>query len=190
MEAITPKYIGLCGNPKSGKSEVQRILNKFYQYIPIDDGEVLRQFAMKYLGLSESDVYTQEGKAEYTNILGKEWQNRDILGTLGKQLEDMFGEHIMPFISTRGLDGQGYYSFGSVRKTQGQFFLDNGGLVIEIVNPGAGPSPYDFDKYDSKLCQVRITNDAMYLGATKEQGIRDLEDKVNRAMLPFISVSS
>ena len=158
-EIKLPRFIALCGNPKSGKSEVQKILDSLYGYEPIDDGHVLREFAVEKLGLTWDDVQTQDGKAAYTDILGKRWQNRDILGTLGKQLEDMFGEHIMPFIATRGLSPYRFYSFGSVRKTQGHFFRANGGVVLEVRRPGVGPSGYEFDKFDRSAVSGVVDND-------------------------------
>ncbi|MER9176338.1 hypothetical protein NKH72_22420 [Mesorhizobium sp. M0955] len=177
-----PRFVALCGNPKSGKSEVQKILDSLYGYEPVDDGHVLRQFAVEKLGLSWDDVQTQDGKAQFTEILGKNWQNRDILGTLGKQLEDMFGEHIMPFIATRQLPNAGRYSFGSVRKTQGHFFKDAGGVVIEIENPAAPPSPYAFDKFDGSVVDYVITNNALALGLPVEEARADLRAKVITVM--------
>lgn len=166
---MLPRFIALCGHPKSGKSEVQRILHQEFSVVPVDDGEVLREFAINYLNLSVEDVYTQEGKAKTTEILGKEWVNRDILGTLGKQLEDMFGEHIMPFIATRNLSLDRSFSFGSVRKTQGAFYKANDGVVIQVVRPGATPSVFEFDKFDESLIDHVIQNDG---------SIEDLEQKV------------
>lgn len=156
---ILPRFIGLCGNPKAGKSEVQKILEAEFGYRSIDDGHVLREFAVEKLGLTWDDVQTQAGKARRTEILGKTWVNRDILGTLGKQLEDMFGEWIMPFIATRGLSPHGFYSFGSVRKTQGHFFRKMGGVVIEVRRPDALPSPYEFDRFDTSAVSAVIDND-------------------------------
>lgn len=159
MTKFPPRLIGLCGHPKSGKSEVQRILAEEYGIIPVDDGFVLRKFAVDNLGLTWDDVMTQEGKANYTRILGRDWQNRDILGTLGKKLEDMFGEHIMPMIAVNACDPDGFYSFGSVRKTQGHYYNQRGGVVIEVIRPGALPSGYDFDKYDQSAVKRTILND-------------------------------
>lgn len=178
MNALTPfntlpRYIGLCGNPKAGKSEVQRILDKLYGYQPVDDGYVLREFAVNKLGLTWDDVQTQDGKARFTEILGKNWQHRDILGTLGNHLEEMFGEEIMPFIACNTLPKAGIYSFGSVRKTQGAFYRRVGGKVLEIRAPWAGPSPYAFDKFDASMVDLVIENNGT---------IAELEDKVRAAV--------
>lgn len=175
---VLPRLVGICGNPKSGKSEVQKILAEEIGYEPVDDGQVLRRFCIDYLGMTEDDVYTQEGKARYTEILGKNWQNRDILGTLGKQFESMFGEQILPFIATRNLHPAKLYSFGSVRKIQGAFYRSLGGIVIEVRNPDAKPSGYDFDWYDPALVDVSIDNDALARGLPVEEARADLKVKV------------
>src|SRR5262249_32968518 len=131
-----PHLIALSGHPKSGKSLVQDYLRDEYGVVPVDDGRPMRQFAIQFLGLSEADCYTQEGKARISKILGRDWQNRKILGELGKRLEAMFGPHIMPFMATRGLDEKQCYSFGSVRRDQGAFYKAMGGIVIGIDRPG------------------------------------------------------
>lgn len=156
-----PRFIGLCGNPKSGKSLAQEILCKDLNYLPIDDGHVLREFAVKYLGLSWDDVQTQEGKKRVTAILGKEWEHRILLGELGNHLEAMFGDHIMPFIATRNLYPTARYSFGSVRKNQGHFFRQNDGIIIEIMNPLAPPSGNAFDEYDRTAVNCTVINDGL-----------------------------
>lgn len=173
MNTNFPHLIGLCGHPKSGKSEVQNILAEEYGVIPVDDGYVLRKFCVEHLGMTWDDVQTQEGKANYTRILGKDWQNRDILGTLGQHLEDMFGEHIIPMIAVNACDLEGFYSFGSVRKTQGHFYNQRGGTVIEVIRPGALPSGFAFDKYDQSAVKRSILN---------EGSLEDLRAEVIRTM--------
>lgn len=178
-----PRFIAICGNPKSGKSEVQKILQEIYGYQPVDDGRVIRRFAIDWLGLTENDVYSQEGKARYVEILGKRWQIRDILGTYGKKLEEMFGKWIMPYLGTRNLPEGGLYSFGSCRRDQGLFYKSLGGVVFEVKNPLAGPSPYDFDQYDASIVDVTIENDGLSRFEDKVEARKDLEAKVMRAVL-------
>ncbi|WP_143062006.1 hypothetical protein [Faunimonas pinastri] len=184
-----PRLIGICGNPRSGKSEAQRILKEQYGVQPVDDGFALRHFAVRHLGLSWEDVQTQEGKARYTDILGGTWQNREILGELGNKLEGMFGEHIMPFMATRGLPAEGSFSFGSVRKLQGEFFRAQGGVVIEISNPLAPPSPYDFDWYSREAVNFTIENDALARGLPAEEARLDLAAKIHELALRMVESS-
>lgn len=177
-----PRLVALCGNPKSGKSEVQRILKEKFSYQPVDDAAVIRRFAIDWLGLTEEDVTTQEGKQKIVEILGKEWQVRDILGTYGCKLEEMFGEWIFPYTATRNLSDLMRYSFGSVRRNQGRFYKQQGGVVIEIQNPLAKPSPYAFDRYDKSVVDIVIDNDSLERGANRAEALLDLEAKVERAI--------
>lgn len=155
-----PQFIAICGYPNSGKTTIQNIMKEKYGVIPVDDGGVLREIAMKYFSLSWADVHTQEGKLNHTTICGKKWQNRDILGTLGNKLEEMFGDQALPWLTLNRLNiqpGQ-LYSFGSVRKNQGITYKKAGGIVIEMVRPGCSPN-YEFDKYDKTLVDFSIFND-------------------------------
>lgn len=170
-----PNWIGLCGNPKAGKTEIQKILFSEWGYLPADDGIALREIAKSWLGLSHHQCYTQEGKAEYVEILGRKWQCREVLGELGNRLEAMFGDHIMPYMTTLKLDPNQRYSFGSVRKNQGAFYKARGGMIIGIHNPVAPPSPYAFDRFDQSAVDLWINNDpALGLAILKKTVIRDL----------------
>lgn len=183
MQPPLPRFIGICGNPKAGKSLVQAILGSELGYTAIDDGFVLREFAVEKLGLTWDDVITQEGKLRSTEILGKEWNHRDLLGTFGKQLEDMFGEHIMPYLAMRNCDPVKHYTFGSVRKTQGEFIRSKGGVMIEVLNPLAPPSGYAFDWYDPASIDITIENDGLQrFNGDAKNAYLDLEKKVIAAM--------
>lgn len=154
---ILPHIIAICGNPTSGKSEVQRILATKGVY-PIDDGEPLRRFAVDSLGLLPADVRTQEGKLRATAILDRDWEHRKLLGEFGKKLEELFGPDIMPFMATRKLDPNVSYSFGCVRRKQGWFYKRLGGVVLGIERPGVKPSGNDFDEFDKTAVDHWIPN--------------------------------
>lgn len=158
---MLPRYIALCGRPKSGKSKVQEYLNEIFGVQPIDDGKVLREACKILYGLNDNDVYTQEGKHGFVDICGKSFQVRDLLGELGNMMEDTYGEFFMPEAAVREANKYGYptFSFGSVRKTQGHFYKQQGGIVIEVIRPGVPESPYDFDKYDQNIIDHQIHND-------------------------------
>lgn len=181
-----PHLIGLCGNPKCGKSTAQRILQNRFGVIPIDDGYPLRDFAMRHFGLTWEEVHSQEGKALYTEVLGQSWQNRKILGDLGALLEGHFGEHILPWMVTRDLDPNQRYSFGSVRKTQGQFYKQKGGILIGITNPIAPPSGYEFDRFDHDIIDVWVHNDSQILGIKGDAGLKRFEDRLIHRLEEFL----
>ena len=151
--------IALCGHPKSGKSEVQRFLQE-YGVKPIDDGRPLRRFAMENLGLSNEDVYTQEGKMREFSIGDQSMTVRKFLGEFGNALESKFGADFIPELAVRSLHNQyGWFSFGSVRREQGRVYQRHGGIIVEIVRPGVGPSEHEFDRYNADIVDYRITND-------------------------------
>jgi len=168
-----PHIIALCGNPGAGKSQFQSILMERYGVVAVNDGEPLRDFAVRWMKLQPEDVYTQEGKARHTHILDKTWQNRKILGDLGKALESTFGADIMPFMATRALETTRSYCFDGVRRGQGHFYRALGGVVIEVKRSSAGPSPYDFDQFDQTAVDLRVWNDG---------SISDLEKAIERAL--------
>lgn len=153
-----PRYIALCGLPGSGKSTVQELLRANHGVYPVDDGYPLRDICIRYLNLSTHQVCTQEGKKENVFLLDKTWQVREILGEMGNRFEAMFGEHVIPFMVTNTLVGNGPYSFGSVRKSQGWFYKDQGGIVIEVRRPGIEPSPYAFDQFDPEAVDHVLMN--------------------------------
>lgn len=177
-----PKLIAICGYPGAGKSTVQKILADKYSVQPVDDGLALRRFCVDSLGMSWDDVQTAEGKSSFVEILGKRWQRRKILGEIGNQLEEMFGDHIMPFMATRSLEPSKSYSFGSVRKNQGEFFRQAGGVVIGVRNWAVGPSPHAFDRFDEDLVDVWIENNYVGFGLTRARSIMLLEMKVEKAI--------
>jgi len=186
FDIIVPRYIALCGNPKSGKTEVQNILKESYGTHPIDDGFPLREFAVNNLGLTWDQVLTQKGKLEYVEILGRRWQVREVLGELGNRFESMFGKHVMPFMAVqqtyRVPGAPKSFSFGSVRRDQGLYYKERGGLVIGIRNPQAGPSIYEFDQFDHSVVDLWIDNDALARGWSVERAREDLRMKVWAAL--------
>lgn len=153
-----PRLIALCGNPHAGKSEVQKLLEDA-GYNPVDDAWPVRDFAMRHFGLTKDDVTTQAGKDRYTEVNGVMIQNRAILGLSANSLEQQFGDHILPWMALRGLDGHKAYSFGSVRRDQAKTYTAAGGCVIGVRRPGVGPTGNEFDRFDESLVDVWIDND-------------------------------
>lgn len=178
---MNPRFIGICGRPGSGKSTAQTILHNALGYVPVDDGRPLRVIGLNWLGLTERQVTTQEGKAETVSLNGKDWVVRDILGSIGDALEDKLGPEIIPLMTmhhygmVKELSKSGY-SFGSVRKQQGHFYRRHGGMVIEIVWPGVPPSPYAFDQYDLSAVDATVWNDG---------SLQQFEDRLTYAIRWF-----
>lgn len=173
-----PQIIALCGNPTAGKSKAAEIINEVYGHELADDGLPLRKIAMDYLGLTPEQVFTQEGKLEYVVINGRRRQVREILGEIGNAFEKKFGGDIIPIMSHNARPKGSMSVFGSVRREQGRYWRDQGALVIEIRNPLAGPSPYEFDRYNPEYADWIVHNDGLARGLPAHEARADLRAKL------------
>lgn len=188
-----PPFIGLVGNPTCGKTTAAEILIEILDGKAkiVETGQPLREIAMKYLGLSRDQVYTQEGKASHVDINGVNWQVRKILGDLGQKLEDLFGEEIMPYMAHRSqcVESGTLYIDPSCRKVQPWYWKRHGGIIIEIVNPLAKPSPYAFDAYDHTAVDYRIDNDALACGLPADLAREDLKKKLMKVLVQHAAIA-
>lgn len=178
MSSNLPRLIALCGNPTSGKSTAAEIINEAYGHELADDGLPLRKIAMDYLGLTADQVFTQAGKLEFVTINGREWQVREILGEIGNAFEEKFGGDIIPIMSHNARPKGSYSVFGSVRREQGRYWREQGALVLEIENPLAGPSKFEFDTYNPAYAHAKIKNDGLARGLSPEVARKDLAEKL------------
>lgn len=153
-----PRLIALCGHPGSGKTKVAEILAAQYGYAISDDGLPLRKIAMDHLGLTWNQCFTQDGKLEKLDLIGREWEARQVLGEIGNAFEEKFGGDIIPYMSYRGQDPEQRYVMGSVRREQGQFWASKGALVVEVVNAYVKPSKFEFDYYNPRHVHRHIQN--------------------------------
>lgn len=160
-----PKYIALCGWPKSGKDTVADEIARQAGAFKMDDGLVLRRACPILFGYDKAFPFSQEGKATLIDLPDGQETVREGLGELGKWLEDRYGEQFLPWRAIRmaqtheAKTGTERYLFSSVRKTQGLTYKKNGGVVIQVRRPGVNSSPFDFDKFDESLVDVIFEND-------------------------------
>lgn len=180
-----PSLIALCGNPTCGKTTAAEVLGALEGYHLVDDGLPLRKIAMDYMGLTERQVFTQEGKLEQVELNGRTWTVREILGEIGNAFEEKFGGDIIPMMSHNSLPAGQLSVFGSVRREQGAYWRKHGALVLEIVNPLAGPSPYEFDRFNAAHCHARIQNDGLARGLDPVTARADLAIKLFAALNDF-----
>src|ERR1043166_5159295 len=83
--------IGLCGMPRSGKTEGRKILELEYGFVTLDTKQVLREMAATLTGLRSTDFVTQEDK----EALFEGVQRRKIMGELGNVAEKLWGDSYM-----------------------------------------------------------------------------------------------
>jgi hypothetical protein len=180
MAFPTVPFIALCGHPKTGKSEVQRIIAETFGYDMIDDKAPLRAAACDLYGLTPWHVETQEGKKQTVDIAGQSLQVRFLLGELGNHMERMHGENVFAEMLVRGRIAAAGGDrtrvrtvIGSCRRRQADVYHREGGLVLEVVRPGYEGTSYEFDSYDPTLADAVIVNDG---------SLADLEARTRTAL--------
>lgn len=184
--------VALCGYPKTGKSTVQEALFKRFGILPVDDGRALRDACKALYGLTEWHVSSQEGKASYVRVGGEKHRDangqpvlvqvRQLLGDLGVDVEARHGAEYIPenaigqaraFYLATGTPMPAF-SFGSVRRNQGNVYRRHGGIVIGVRREGY-TAQYDFDIYDESLVDLWIDNDAPSAEAFQQKVIAVLD---------------
>lgn len=175
--------IALCGSPGSGKSLVQHILQEKWNIQPIDDGRIIRDLVKRAFRLEELDVSTQEGKRNWYDLRGaggdKDFLTvRQLLGKLANGMETEFGEHIVPKLTIDEYcvpSIHNRFSFGSVRRNQGWFYKEQGGIVVEVKRDLEIHN--DFDLYDPYAIDYVLDNSG---------SIQDLRDQIDNILGPIV----
>lgn len=154
------KFIALCGYPKSGKTEVQKIIERRYGIEAYDDKYPLREAVKVLYGLTDWHVSTQGGKASMIKTPSGEMTVRKAMGDLGCYLEEKDEFHFARLAVSACLDKSPdkQYVFASVRQRQPIFFKNAGNsIVIEVTREGCGADDA-FDEYDRSAIDLSIEN--------------------------------
>lgn len=160
LEIGMARYVALCGYPKAGKSEVQRIISERYGFEAVDDSEALRNAAKILYDLTDWHVLTQEGKATLIQVGEETMAVRKALGDLGKYFEatDRFHFPRLAIKRANQKSPDGRFVFASVRRDQPQFYRETGeAIIIEVRREGCS-AQNDFDEYTRDYLDFSIEN--------------------------------
>lgn len=184
------QFIALCGYPRTGKTEVQKIISRIYGHVPVDDAAPLREATKILYGLTDWHVATQEGKSSLVNIGNRSLTVRKLLGDLGNHLEinDEFHLPRQALKTCLEQEPDGRFVFGSVRRNQTRFFKQTGSaIVIEITRQGCLPTG-NFDFYNRDNIDISIENPHDDRHGTGMHGVdaqTELERRVRAALDPI-----
>lgn len=138
--------VGLCGYPGAGKSEVRKILVKNHDFEDINSKSVIYGMAAMATGLTEKHFYDPALKNNTFNGV----THRRIAGTLGLQIESMFGGD---YLIGKALENHKVaartknFVVDSLRMSQPLLLRDRM-IIAEIVNPLIlTPGENTFDDY-------------------------------------------
>lgn len=165
MNTDLPLMVGINGFPTHGKSTAQRFLS-LLGVEARDDAQDLREGAMKEFDLTYEQVTTQEGKLQLVEAFGTTMTVRQALGDYGQVYEREFGPNYWVEKAVDRLRAervQHPVSFGSLRRSQASVIKDNGGFVIEILDPRKPVSKHAFDEYDRDYVDFQVINDGTLL---------------------------
>ena len=186
METDVVRFIALCGYPKAGKTEVQRIISRRYGFSAYDDSRPLRDAAKVLYGLEDWHVNTQAGKASLIRIGNMDVTVRKAMGDLGCYLEAQDEFHF-PRLAVKTCADQapdGRFVFASVRQNQPSFFKQLGqSLVVEVTRDGCHASD-DFDEYRREPIDFSIENHRDE--GDPEKSLRSLEARVAEMLDPVL----
>lgn len=154
--------IGLCGKPKSGKSEVRFILEKQFGFETVNVKLPIIQACHELTGIPEVHFNSQAGKES----LYKGVPLRVIMGKVGAVMEELFGEYhtIERALEDRDLTNNKFV-VDSLRMSQPLHFP---GLVVKIVSPRSIDTGHPFDSWDDSRTDFTIHNDGNFGDLEKE----------------------
>src|SRR5205807_1761124 len=116
---------------------------------------------------------------------------RKLLQDIGRLFEKEFGEFAVPVATVRPLNFlHNYYSFGSVRRAQSQFYRGIGAYVIEVVREGARWDGTESEDYDRSFADMTLVNPVSVADEAnpefdREAGLQTLEAAVRALPLTW-----
>ena len=127
--------IGITGKMQHGKDTIAKIIKEFnLDFNIIHFADPLKKMCIEYFGLSEFDVYTDEGKKKYNAFWGM--TNREILQKIGTDaFRNGFRNDVwVKLMELNLMDNSNSYIIPDVRfDDEAQSIIDHYGFIIEVI---------------------------------------------------------
>lgn len=148
--------IGLCGKPHSGKSEVRKILEENWNFEVINTKIPLAQVSSIITGIDETKFLTTHVKERTF----RSHKLRDIMGTIGNTIEDLFGENYLLERALNNIKINKYnYVIDALRKNQ---YTGFNGWIVEVCSEKGKEIIYDYDKFNPHSIDYVVKNDGSF----------------------------
>jgi dephospho-CoA kinase len=160
--------IGLCGYPTVGKSAVADILVRDHGYDILETKEILRDIT-SLITRCPSHLMKETG---FKNLPYQRRTQREIMGEIGKTLEELFGaDYLLRRALHREATAGRKLVIDGLRRDQALFF---DGIVLEVVSDRVSGASYDFDEYNKTKIDYTLNNSGT---------ISDLEAEIKKMMV-------
>ena len=164
--------IGITGKMQNGKDTLaEMIKNKTQDYQIIHFADPLKEICKEYLGLTEYDVNTSEGKSKYNEFW--EMTNRQILQKVGTDaMRNGFRQDVWCKIMSLRLNKNTKCLIPDVRfNDEAKLILDKGGIIIKINRDSA-------NNFDDHISEKGIHEDLITVIIQNDGTLDQLEEKV------------
>ena len=189
--------VGFAGHMHSGKdtatnylkNSICKRMGEDYIVTTLALAQPIKQFCIDYLGMTEHQVYDQDGKAEYNDFWGM--TNREILQKIGTDaMRNGFHPDVWVKIAQlkikKAIDTGSFWIVTDVRfPNEADMIRDNGGIVVWVENFRAIPNPLTVDSKNPKTISEHISEQRLapvkidYI-LDNNNGLIELQDKIEK----------
>lgn len=174
--------IGITGKMQNGKDTLAKIIQEIYPYYKIIHyADPLKDFCKQFLGLSEEDVNTSEGKLKYNEFWGM--TNREILQKIGTEaLRKGFREDFWVKLMSLKIKAYDNFIIPDVRfNDEAELVLKNHGMMIRINRESVNQSRKELNH----ISELGIDNKLVTYDIENNGTIEDLKGKVMECFQDF-----
>ena len=188
--------VGFTGKMMSGKDTSANFLTKWmllwkgpnFIINRMAFADSLKDFCMRYLGLTKHQCYDQEGKKEYNEFWGM--TNREILQRVGTEaMRNGFHKDVWAKITElkieKAVNNGEFFIITDVRfPNEAEIIRKHGGIVVEIIRPASDVSGIEGHASEQRLpidlIDIQYINDSS-LEVLEYKIIVELRDKIKKS---------